>query len=58
MIHLEEDEKMNSGRSALCVVVLAPLATVAVAQEPSHRNVNDLNWIEFRELVPAGGWPA
>jgi creatinine amidohydrolase len=36
----------------LSVVLLGLLATGAVAQEPSHRNVNDLNWIEFRELVP------
>jgi creatinine amidohydrolase len=35
------------------VVLLACFAVAAVAQNPPSREVNDLNWMEFRGVVPA-----
>jgi creatinine amidohydrolase len=34
-------------------IVLAAVAVAALAQQPSTREMNDLNWMEFRELVPS-----
>ncbi|MBI3208870.1 MAG: creatininase family protein [Candidatus Solibacter usitatus] len=35
------------------IYVLFLLAPLAFAQQPSTREMNDINWMEFRELVPA-----
>ena len=35
------------------VALFASLAVVALAQAPSTREINELNWMEVRELVPA-----
>src|SRR5579863_6954141 len=37
--------------SALCLLLLLPLTSRG--QEPTSRQMDDLNWKEFRQLVPA-----
>jgi creatinine amidohydrolase len=46
--------KLCAMKTPLHITVLAfALAAGAAAQQPSTREMNDLNWMEFRELVPA-----
>lgn len=35
------------------IILAAAAAAALVAQQPSTREMNDLNWMEFRQLVPA-----
>jgi len=51
-MHLENRSKIPASACALFILALM-FTPSAAAQQPSSRQMDDLNWMEFKQLVPA-----